>query len=96
MNVSFDYDDTWTKDPESWLSVATLLKMRGHQCYLVTGRVGWSDDMERMGLPSWMPQIYCGREPKDRYCRKKGIVIDVWIDDIPECIRETKILGGDL
>ena len=96
MNLAIDYDDTWTKDPKAWNQVAWTLRTFSHTCYLVTRRNGWSDDMERGNLPSWMPQIYTSGEPKDAYCKKIGIRIDVWIDDMPECIRETKILGGDL
>ena len=38
MKLSLDYDDTFTRDPETWYKIAMLLQQAGHTIYGFTMR----------------------------------------------------------
>ena len=38
MNISLDFDDTYTRDPAFWNSFIVGARGRGHHVYLVTAR----------------------------------------------------------
>lgn len=92
MNVAFDFDKTWTRDPDVWRTVAKLLHGRGHKCYLVTRRKEHTPDIDRFYIPTWMPQIFCAGALKRDFCEALGIHIDIWIDDEPGTIERCRIL----
>lgn len=92
MIISIDIDGTWTADPGLWECLAINARERGHKVIIATGRKGPSDDLKRMAIPSWIPIIYCGNEPKRQACLKAGYAVNVWVDDMPEMIGQSLIL----
>jgi len=38
LNLSLDYDDTYTRDPSAWDEFIELMRRKGHKVYLVTWR----------------------------------------------------------
>ena len=85
MNLSMDYDDTFTRDPEFWLRFAQMAQARGYRVYGVTMRYPG----EASGMDSRYDQAcdagitFTGRKAKREFMYSKDIRIDVWIDDEP-------------
>jgi len=86
MNIGLDFDDTYTRDPEGWNEFIRYFTSRGHVIYCTTFR-----------FPEQSQQVYdtIGRvighdncyftsyQAKRLFMQSKGIMIDVWIDDMP-------------
>ena len=96
MNLAIDYDDTWTKDPYLWDTFVGIALHRGHQVFIATGRSERDELVAGFDVPRGIRVIYCDRDYKEQVLLRNGIKIDVWIDDSPGCIQQTKILGGEL
>jgi acid phosphatase class B len=86
LNISLDYDDTYTRDPECWDLFIELCKYRGHTIYVITARSP-SEGAEvidalqkRVGLENI---FFTSRKAKKQFIYEKQISIDVWIDDAP-------------
>lgn len=94
MNISLDFDRTYTLDPEFWNNFILSCERRGHTVYCVTLRhefesgpvyktIGKLIDHDRI--------IFCGQRAKLDICESQGIYIDVWIDDMPWYIAEDEV-----
>lgn len=82
MNLSLDFDDTYTRDPKMWQSVIKTMQESGHKVYLVT----WRTPEECKELPEELTNIVDGvyptsRKAKESYMLSQGINIHVWLDD---------------
>ena len=86
MNISLDFDNTYTRDPKFWNNFIELSKQSGHTIYCVTAR------SPREGLEVFntigklIGEDHCyftSMTAKRNYMFKQGISIDVWIDDMP-------------
>lgn len=89
MNISLDYDDTYTRDPTGWNTVVNLFKARGHKVYVVTMRYDIPSESTEVinALQGIVDGIYfTGRQQKRNHMFAQGIRIDVWIDDMPDYI----------
>lgn len=86
MNLGLDYDGTYSADPEFWDSFVALAKAYGHKVYCVTARRETLENVQECDVPGVLT-YFTSLAPKDWYMReKRGIVIDVWIDDDPGVI----------
>lgn len=92
MIIAIDIDNTWTRDPEMWREIVALMESRGHQVIIATGRIGWSQDMERMGIPPKSPIVFTMNEFKEKACMAAGYKVDIWIDDMPGTIQSVRLL----
>lgn len=90
MLIAIDYDGTYTADPLFWDQVISLGQQRGHEFVCVTARKSPPESHERR-IP--VPVVCVGNEPKRIGAAKRGYRPDVWIDDMPEMIGESKILA---
>lgn len=92
MNLSIDFDDTYTRDPELWNGFIRLARSRGHHVYCVTARsADFADEvtevLETIGqLIGYTNCIFTGGKAKRPFCFAMNINIQVWIDDMPEAI----------
>lgn len=87
MNVSLDYDNTYTEDKLSWNNFIAYFRSQGHKIFLVTSRHPKHSDEVLNDLCGLVDGIYfTSHEPKDRFMKSHGIQIDVWIDDNPNVI----------
>lgn len=96
MTISIDYDKTWSVDPDLWRKFYYDAKERGHRVIIATNRKEWSDDMKRGAIPDDLSIYFCGGKLKESHMRSLGVAVDVWIDDMPGTVQDTRILGGDL
>lgn len=87
MNISLDFDDTYTRDPEAWDKFIKIMRDAGHKVYCVTMRNG-EDPWEMIevweALNGKVNAVYgTNRDSKKEFMAGHGIWIDVWIDDNP-------------
>lgn len=81
--ISIDYDDTWTEDPDMWLTIAELMRASGHVVVMCTARVR-SDPVE--DVPKWIEVFYSEGKPKAQHMSLSGLNPSIWIDDMPHLI----------
>ncbi len=84
MNLSLDYDNTYTRDPEMWNEFINLAQSKGHNVYVVTMRSSTEGREVTEALSNKVDGIFfTNRKSKSKFMFDRGISIDVWIDDIP-------------
>lgn len=84
MNLSLDYDNTYTRDPVFWNTFIDSAKRYGHRVYCVTMRTPAEGEEVRKYLSDLVEAIYfTSRRNKHEFMFMHGISIDVWIDDMP-------------
>jgi acid phosphatase class B len=92
MNISIDFDDTYTRDPQLWNEFIRSAHAAGHTVYCVTARGSEYEDevnevLESIGkFVSPHNCIFTGGKQKRQFCLQRSIYINVWIDDMPEAI----------
>ena len=91
MNISIDFDDTYTRDPEMWNIVIAQMQISGHKVYCVTARQ--PNEYDTLEVYSSIGRIvgsdncyFTSMQSKKNYMFSKGIYINVWIDDNPDAI----------
>lgn len=102
MNISIDFDDTYTRDPEMWNLFIELAKHRGHTVYCVTARCN-DYEQERDEVLDTIGKLIgkdrciftCGRAKRPE-TQKHNVLIDVWVDDMPDAITENNRLFANL
>ncbi len=100
MLIGLDFDGTFTRDPEGWISFVQLMKARGHSFVCVTQRpaIGLmaSEVVETLSVSDGpiMPTVFAGNEWKRVGAENLGFKIDVWIDDTPSMIEKQILIGG--
>ncbi len=100
MNISLDFDDTYTRDPALWNVFIQDCIVRGHNVYVVTARSPEQrkEVMESVGIRVGESRVYfTSMQSKKNYMWKQGIRIDVWIDDNPTAITagiDTEVNNG--
>lgn len=99
MNISIDFDDTYTRDPQFWNNFIYLAQASGHKVYCVTARGEEYECEEDMQVKPTIGQlvgqdscIFTNGMQKRQFCLDRGIKIHVWIDDMPEAI--ASFFGG--
>jgi hypothetical protein len=84
MNISLDYDNTYTRDPKAWDHFLTFFREKGHKVYCVTMRSPEEGIQVMHDLTGKVDNIYfTNRQAKKDFMFAVGISIDVWIDDMP-------------
>lgn len=92
MNISIDFDDTYTRDPQLWNNFIHLAQASGHNVYCVTARGDSFPDevtevLDTIGkLISKHNCVFTDGKQKRQFCLNNNLVIHVWIDDMPEAI----------
>jgi hypothetical protein len=102
MNISLDFDDTYTRDPYMWDKFIELAHSVGHKVYCVTARCDEyhperDEVYETIGKLIGKERCIftCGRAKRPETYKHK-ISIDVWIDDMPDAITENNRLFANL
>jgi hypothetical protein len=91
MNISIDFDDTYTRDPDLWNLIVLMFQERGHTVYCVTARGPRGEDQTEVWdtIGQLVGKDHCiftdGRS-KQKFCWDLDINIDIWCDDHPEAI----------
>lgn len=88
MNISLDYDNTFTSDPNFW---SNFVKTCPYKVYCITSRNDTYENLQEIkrafsNYGITIPIIMCNYAPKIEVCKQRGIDIDIWIDDDPRGI----------
>lgn len=84
MNISLDYDNTYTRDPVMWDAIIDMMKRYGHKVYVVTMRTPDEGAEVRQYLADKAEMIiFTSRKAKQDYVSNMQVSIDIWIDDMP-------------
>lgn len=87
MNICLDYDDTFTHDPETWLTIARTLRIAGHRVIGATMRYpAEAGGMDKRYEEACERIFFTGRRAKQAFLHAHGDNVDVWIDDAPHWI----------
>jgi hypothetical protein len=88
MLIAIDFDDTLTADAALWQKFIESSTALGHRVVCVTARRDTDDNNET--LNDWMRShgfdlrvYYTGLASKVDYMKKRGMNVDIWIDDDP-------------
>jgi hypothetical protein len=81
VNISIDYDDTYTKNPEMWDKIIETMQAHGCNVFCITKR--WEKESADISIS--VPVIHAVKSKMEAAARS-GISIDVWIDDRPHTI----------
>jgi len=82
MNISLDYDFTYTVAPAFWdLFIANAL-ICGHKVVIITAREPERPLEHKVTIPVY----YTNGQAKKQFAIENNLNIDIWIDDNPERI----------
>ena len=93
MVFAFDYDGTFTADPELIGSWARQAHARGHMVVCCTNRQ-LSQPIPKEAALNFDAVLYAGDHPKRKMALEAGLVIDLWLDDLPETIGSALLVRG--
>jgi hypothetical protein len=84
ISFGLDWDGTFTEDPDLWRVFVSIAKQRGHMVTIVTARTGdKSDDVRAEAKSLGIDAIFTSGQPKIEAADKAGLLVNVWIDDMP-------------
>ena len=92
MRIALDYDDCYTADPDTWRKVIRVLEDAGHEVVCVSARFNNAENLEELGrnLPRHMNIVLSEHKAKAEVMHKRGLPVDIWIDDWPNAIDPDK------
>jgi hypothetical protein len=83
MLIALDYDGTYTADPLLWDAFIAHARIRGHEVHVVTMRSA----SEPVRVGAHVDRVhYTDRKAKRPYMQARGLVVQVWVDDMPDFI----------
>lgn len=88
MLFGIDFDGVFKEDPELFREIIALLKNKGHDAIVVTGRSEtgiWGEEVKAV-VGDLVPCIFAGLQYKMEATAEAGYKVNVWIDDNPQYI----------
>ena len=100
MNISVDFDDTYTRDPILWDEFVNRALERGHTVYCITARpptpINQHEVYGSIGRIIGNDNcLFTDCMAKAKFAADRGVHIDVWIDDWPSNVDHNKKLFAD-
>ena len=84
MNISLDYDGTYTEDPAMWNRIIATMRNADHTVMVITMRTPGEGAEVEANLRDRVDAIhYTSRAFKFKFCSDNNVKVDVWIDDAP-------------
>lgn len=86
MIIALDFDDTYTRDPDTWDKFVLLMQDAGHTIVCVTMRTEAEGQQVRKSIGRLVDSDHCfftSRQAKKPFMERLGVNINVWIDDNP-------------
>ena len=97
LNISLDYDNTYTADPKGMKALIRCLQSSGHTVFCVTMRhaeIDWNEDFKELKEKYDVETIFCDGRAKRKVTQDRNIGIDIWIDDTPKGVDEDSPFTG--
>ena len=88
VNISLDFDGTFTAMPNEWTKAIEIFRAAGANVFCITSRF---PNVPITGFPGDV-HYTCG-QAKWEWAHEHGLKVDIWIDDIPYCIGGPPIVG---
>ena len=100
MNISLDFDDTYTRDPILWDEFINRAQERGHTVYCITARPPTKENKAEVyeALAKLIGKdncLFADCKAKAKFAFENNVFIDVWIDDLPSNVDNSKKLFTD-
>ena len=91
LTIAMDYDDTFTADMKFWSAFVQNANGAGHRVVCVTARRNTEENTDEINskFNHWgchMPIVFTELGSKLHAVEKRGLKIDIWIDDNPEAL----------
>lgn len=91
VTIAIDFDSTFTADPLFWCEAIDYGRSRGHKFIMVTCRRDTEENHaiieEFLAVNEIeISVIYTNLGSKIEAVKKRGLVIDIWIDDDPKSL----------
>lgn len=89
LTIAIDFDDTLTADPVLWGNFISDARSKGHRVLCVTARRSTEENHQEIQefCDQWdirhLPVIFSALGSKLSTMERRGIKVDVWIDDDP-------------
>jgi len=85
--IAFDYDETISAAPNTFLEVMLTFEKMGWHCIVVTYRQHTCspEDLDFL-LEKGYKVFFTGQVAKDKFMKSLGIEVDIWVDDSPETV----------
>ena len=85
MTIALDFDGTYDLDPALWDRFIDDAKSRGHKVWIVTCRRDTDENRETVKVGGCLV-LFTNLQAKKWTLEQRGLRVDIWIDDQPECI----------
>lgn len=86
-NIAIDFDDTIDADRELFKLWIEAALDRGHNvCIITNNYADQRGDIIDYGLNVGVPVFFAGTMHKSDFAEKRGIPVDIWVDDHPQGI----------
>lgn len=91
MILAIDYDGTYTRSPGLFRKFVLEGQKLGYTFVCITSRGGPAnhdaiDPQREPALPEGVAVHYTQGKPKRAYAQAAGIMVAIWVDDMPESI----------
>lgn len=90
-NINLDYDGTFTSDPNFWTAFIHAAQLSGYKIFCISQRTdNWPNKEElRKAFPASVSIFLTNHNPKKEWAERRGIEIDIWIENNPLAIFES-------
>lgn len=97
---ALDYDGTYTRAPGLFREFVRLGQAAGHRFVCITARGGPDlhdaiNPEREPALPEGVAVHYTQGKPKRAYAQAAGLMVSVWVDDMPESVGGAMLLQFD-
>lgn len=90
MIIALDFDDTYTADAVLWHEFIEAAQFNGHRVIMVTCRRDTPVNRKICMVEGIAKHdhFFTSMSPKRWFMEQQRIEVDVWIDDMPESVKE--------
>jgi hypothetical protein len=86
--IAIDFDETYTADPACFAEIVAVLRRYQHRPLIVSCRRNTPKNRNVISeiVGDDLLIILTDLKPKRPFCESMGLPVDIWMDDMPECV----------